>query len=93
MLYHKVPLILTSKTPKIDLHGEIVSMIFSLLNEFIEDNYKMNNQIIRVVHGKSTNILTNEVHSILKKHKLVLEFKLNSWNVGETIVILKKCLK
>ena len=32
---------ITSKTPKLDLHGEIVAMVEVLVNEFINDNYTL----------------------------------------------------
>ncbi len=81
---------LTSKTPHLDLHGEEVAMVYALVNEFIQDNYKMDITPIVIIHGKSTNIITNEVHKILKEHKLVESFHLNNWNLGETIVNLKQ---
>ena len=81
---------ITSKTPKLDLHGEEVAVIYALVNEFINDNYKMHNQEIVIIHGKSTNIITKEVHNILKEHKLVDNYHLNNWNIGETFVYLKK---
>lgn len=77
---------LTSKTPRLDLHGEEVAVVYALVTEFINDNYKMENEEIVIIHGKSTNILTKEVHSILKNNKKVSSFYLNNWNVGETIV-------
>lgn len=80
---------LTNKTPRLDLHGEEVAVIYSLVTEFINDNFTMNNKEIVIIHGKSTNILTKEVHNILKKNRKVLKFQLNNWNVGETIVLLK----
>ena len=49
---------ITSKTPKIDLHGEESAMVYPLITEFINDNYKMNNKELIIIHGKSTNILT-----------------------------------
>lgn len=73
----------------LDLHGEKKSMVNVLVNEYINDNYKMNNKELRIIHGKSTNILTKEVHSVLKENKLVESYKLNNWNLGETIVYLK----
>ncbi len=79
---------LTSKTPKLDLHGEELALVYSLVTEFINDNYKMGNTEIIIIHGKSTNIITNEVHNILKENKLVKKFYLNNWNLGETIVNL-----
>ena len=80
---------ITSKTPKLDLHGEIVAMVDALVSEFIHDNKLMKNEYIIIIHGKSTNILTKEVHKILRNNKDVLEYKLNNSNLGETIVRLK----
>ena len=54
---------LTRKTPTLDLHGEEKALVYALVNEFINDNYKMGNKEIVVIHGKSTNILTREVHN------------------------------
>ena len=80
---------LTNKTPKLDLHGEIVSMVYPLVYEFIMDNNKQGNKELLIIHGKSTNILTREVHSVLKEIKVVKSFKIDNWNTGETIVYLK----
>lgn len=80
---------LTHKTPRLDLHGEEAALVFALVTEFINDNLKLGNKEIVIIHGKSTNILTREVHSILKTNKLVKKYYLNNWNVGETIVLLK----
>lgn len=80
---------LTHKTPRLDLHGEEAALVYALVNEFINDNYKMGNKEIVVIHGKSTNVLTKEVHNVLKENKKVLRYCLNNWNVGETIVNLK----
>jgi dsDNA-specific endonuclease/ATPase MutS2 len=80
---------LTSRSPKLDLHGEIVAMVEPLVNQFIIDNYNLNNKYVIIVHGKSTNILTNEVHKTLKKNKQINHFYLNNWNLGETIVEIK----
>ena len=79
----------TSKTPKLDLHGEIVAMVEVLVNEFVNDNKKMKNEYIIIIHGKSTNILTEEVSRVLSRNKNVLEYHRNNWNLGETIVKLK----
>jgi dsDNA-specific endonuclease/ATPase MutS2 len=81
--------LVTSKTPHLDLHGEIEAMVEALIIEFINDNVKMRNDIIVIVHGKSTGILTKKTHEVLKNNKNVLEFKLDNWNIGQTIVKLK----
>lgn len=80
---------LTSKTPRLDLHGEEAALIYALVTEFINDNYKIGYKEIVVIHGKSTNILTKEVHKVLKENKLVKKYYLNNWNIGETIINLK----
>lgn len=82
-------MIITHKTPTLDLHGEISSMVEVLVNEFIQDNYKMKNKILVIVHGKSSNILRNEVHRVLKNNNYVLDYKVDNWNLGSTIVSLK----
>ena len=46
--------------PKLDLHGEIVSMVEVLVNDFIKENILLKNKSVLIIHGKSTNILTKE---------------------------------
>lgn len=82
-------MLVTSRTPCLDLHGEIEAMVEALINEFINDNVKMHNEIVVIIHGKSTGILTKRTHEVLKNHKKVSEFKLDNWNIGQTIVRLK----
>lgn len=77
---------ITSKTPKLDLHGEITSMVEVLVNEFINVNKLSGIKEVIIIHGKSTNILTEEVHKVLKKNKDIRKFYKNNWNLGETIV-------
>jgi len=80
---------LTHKTPRLDLHGEEVALVYALVTEFINDNIKLGNKEIVVIHGKSTNVLTKEVHRVLKMNKLVKRFYLNNLNLGETVIELK----
>ena len=82
-------MLVTSKTPYLDLHGEIEAMVEALVTEFINDNVKMRNDIVVIIHGKSTGILTKKTHEVLKNNKYVQEFKIDNWNVGQTIVKLK----
>ncbi len=60
-----------------------------LANEFINDNKILKNEYIIIIHGKSTNILTEEVHKVFKSNKDVIKYYKNNWNLGETIVQLK----
>lgn len=81
---------ITSKTPRLDLHGEITSMVKVLVNDFINVNKLSGIKEVIIIHGKSTNILTEEVHRVLKKNKDVRKFYKNNWNLGETIVEIHK---
>ena len=83
-------MIVTSKTPYLDLHGEIESMVEVLVNEFIYDNYRMHIKEVVIIHGKSTNILTKRVHEVLNSNEYVEEFKLDNWNLGQTLVKIKE---
>lgn len=83
---------ITSKTPKLDLHGEIESMVEVLVNSFIKENILLKNDTIIIIHGKSTNILTKEVHRVLKNNNHVQKYYLDNWNLGQTIVELKENL-
>lgn len=82
-------MIITSKTPHLDLHGEIESMAKVLVNDFINENVLLHNEGVVIIHGKSTNILTKEVHRVLSENKNVKKYYLDNWNLGQTIVELK----
>lgn len=82
-------MIITSKTPHLDLHGEIESMAKVLVNDFINENILLHNEGVVIIHGKSTNILTKEVHRVLSENKNVKKYYLDNWNLGQTIVELK----
>ncbi len=74
--------------PSIDLHGFDRDTARVKTLEFINDNIKMRNEIICIVHGRGTGIVKNEVHDTLKKSKDVLDYKLFYNNIGCTIVKL-----
>lgn len=81
--------IFTSKSPSLDLHGEKPEVIELIINDFINYNIILRNNYISIVHGKGNGVIKDRLHEILKKHPSVLDFKLNNWNTGETIVCLK----
>ena len=53
--------------PRIDVHGFSRDMIVYVLNDFINDNIKLKNKKIVIVHGKGEGILKTEIHNLLKK--------------------------
>lgn len=81
---------LYSNLPTLDLHGIDREYARILINEFIYDNYRMKNKKAIIIHGNGTGIIKKTTHDVLKKNKYVLEYKINNFNVGETIVIIQK---
>ena len=75
--------------PSVDLHGFDRDSARVKVLEFINDNKRMKNEIICIVHGIGSGTLKEEVHSTLRKSKDVVEFKLFYNNVGCTIAKIK----
>ena len=81
---------LYNNLPSIDLHGIDRDYARILINEFIEDNYKMKKQKVIIVHGNGTGIIKKTTQETLKVNKLVEEYKIDNFNTGMTVVMLKK---
>ena len=82
--------IFINNLPSLDLHGEIRASARVLIKEFIEDNYKLRKNKVVIIHGNGTGALKEETFKILKNNKYVLDYKLNLFNPGCTLVYLKK---
>ncbi len=78
-----------SNSPLLNLHGETRDTITYLINVFIRDNVKLKIQYVGIIHGRSSNILRDKTHEVLKKNKLVDSYKVDIFNPGVTIVKLK----
>ena len=76
--------------PSIDLHGFDRDSARVAINDFVLDNYKMGNEIITIVHGVGTGILKEETSKTLKNNKLVIDYKIDNFNIGMTIVLIQK---
>lgn len=74
--------------PSLDLHGLDRDISRVLINDFINDNYKMKNKFVVIIHGNG-NILKKETGCVLKHNKLVNDYKLFLYNVGCTVVEIK----
>lgn len=81
MLYNNIP--------TIDLHGNDRYTAIYYANEFINDNIKLKNKLVKIVHGKGEGILKTELHKYLKTKKEVVAYKIDIYNSGTTIVELK----
>ena len=76
----------------LDLHTFNPKEVASVVNEYLracvdEDIYE-----VRIIHGKGKGVLRRTVHTLLQRHPLVVEYKLDtgpsSW--GTTLVRLIK---
>lgn len=74
--------------PSIDLHGETRDSARVLVMEFINDNIKLKNEKVLIIHGIGSGALKNEVHKNLKINKKVKSYKLDNFNNGCTVVKL-----
>ena len=63
--------------PHLDLHGETTESSIFLLNSFINDNIKLKNNKIVVIHGKGEGILKKAIQDALKRTKNVSIFNQN----------------
>ncbi len=78
--------IFLERYPKIDLHGYDRDSARMVTNDFVDENYFLGNETIVIIHGIGSGILKEEVHATLKNNKKVIEYKLDNFNSGCTIV-------
>jgi len=74
--------------PEIDIHGLSRDMVKCVVDEFINDNIKLKNNKIVVIHGKGKGILLNEIHFLLRNDKRIKKYYLDGFNTGCTIIEL-----
>ena len=79
----------------LDLHMFAPKDANSVVDEYLRACIEKGIYEVRIIHGKGKGVLRRTVHSLLAKHPLVLDFKLDSgpsgW--GSSIVHLKPCPK
>lgn len=82
-------MILYSQMPTLDLHGFDRDYARIMINDFIRDQHSLKNKKVIIIHGIGTGILRKTTFDTLKKNKFVLDFKLDNFNSGQTIVSLR----
>ena len=76
--------------PTIDLHGEDRKSAELLVKQFINDLCSLQYNKAVIIHGIGTGILKKQVHEVLKKDKRIEKYYIDFFNVGCTIIELKK---
>ena len=84
----KVYDIFLERYPKLDLHGYDRDSARMATNDFIDENVFLNNDTVIIIHGIGLGIVKEEVHNALRVNKNVLEYKVDNFNSGCTIVKL-----
>lgn len=79
-------IIFIDNLPKIDLHGYDRDSAIVAINDFIKENYKLKNNIFLIIHGRGNGVLLKTTQEVLKRNKLVIDFKTYYYNNGCTIV-------
>lgn len=76
--------------PSIDVHGHTRETVYFVVSDFINDNIKLGNNKIVIIHGIGYGILSNEIKLRFSKDKRVNKLYRSSENPGCTIIELKK---
>lgn len=82
-------IIFIDSLPSLDLHGFDSDYARIKINEFINDNRKMGNYNVVIVHGIGSGTIKKVTHDTLRKNKYVEDFKIFIGNVGCTVVEIK----
>ena len=76
--------------PTIDLHGVDRDYARILINDFINDHYKIKDEKVIIIHGNGTGIIKKTTQEVLKRNKLVEKYKIDNFNPGMTVVTIRK---
>lgn len=76
--------------PTLDLHGIDREYAKILIKDFINDNYKIKEEKVIIIHGNGEGIIKKTVQEELKINKKVKEYKIDNFNAGMTIVWIKR---
>ncbi len=81
-------IIFIDNLPSIDIHGFDRESARVKINDFINDNIKMKNNVITIIHGVGQGILRNTTWETLKRNKNIKEYKSFYHNNGCTIALI-----
>ncbi len=78
-------LLFIDNLPTLDLHGFDRDTARVTINDFINDNKKLKNNFIVIIHGIGSGVLKNVTQDTLKKNKYIIEYKIYPFNIGCTV--------
>ena len=80
--------IIFNKSPKLDLHGYTCDLIIYPIDEFVNDNIKLGNNKIIIIHGVGKGILKKEIKEKYTKDPRIKKLYGDPYNLGITIMEL-----
>lgn len=78
-------IIFIDNLPTLDLHGFDRQTAKVAIDDFINDNIKMKNNFIVIIHGIGSGVLKETTQKTLAINKKVVEYKIYPFNVGCTV--------
>ena len=76
--------------PSIDLHGLDRDYAKIVISDFIYDQYRMKKTYAVIIHGNGSGVLKKITQDTLKHNPYVLDYKIDNFNTGQTIVSIRK---
>lgn len=75
--------------PSLDVHGHTRETVIYPVSDFINDNIKLKNDKIVIIHGYGYGVLRKEIARVFSKDKRVKRLYVSSENPGCTVIELK----
>lgn len=73
----------------IDLHSFLPGEVAGLVEEYLHQALLKGYHEVRIIHGRGIGVQRQIVHSILREHSAVVQFR-DSLDHGSTMVVLKQ---
>ena len=78
--------------PEIDLRGMLPEEATNAADKYLDDAFLASLSNVTLIHGKGTGAVRSAIHTLLKRHPHVKEYRLGKYGEGETgvtVVTLK----
>lgn len=74
----------------VDLRGMNLEDAFLEIDKYLDDAYLAGLNEVQIIHGKGTGVLRKGITELLKKHRLVEEFRIGNYGEGGTGITIVK---
>ena len=74
--------------PSLDVHGYTSDMVILPISEFIDDNLKLGQEKLVIIHGVGQGVLSKTINTHFKRDKRIKKMYFYGSNFGMTIIEL-----